>query len=403
MTLSEALEILELTSSSPSIAEIKHAYRRLAKKYHPDLNTKIDSSHFIRLNDAYNCLLDYYTKNGSFSEREREDFVNFQTNVVIDELIEYITQLHNSIILLPQLEDHYVSSYSRKILFSSINQVFSKELINILRKFENVEKKAELICLLAKITSAFPFPSRKDFLEIILLIADGNQLLERMIKVAIYLIPPKIISSLYGSQKTKSDQYNNSKRESQIFSEYPDSKFNMQIIDDFINAYNIYARSEPNKYEYVNINNYYNPDSSGSMSEGVQMATHQSAGIFVYNNILKRLKKNKIKFTDLSIDKENLELCCQTFAILSTMGKFLIGSIVKRGLSYDYDFEELLYKLLTEYKISAEDLLTTLHLMKYYLIYRKNYPNLLSDKIKFNDYSLILFEIYKIYRISESA
>ena len=52
-------QILEI-SRSATAEEIKSAYRRLAKKYHPDLNpgNKKSATLFIRLDEAYDTLKD---------------------------------------------------------------------------------------------------------------------------------------------------------------------------------------------------------------------------------------------------------------------------------------------------------------------------------------------------------
>jgi len=47
--------ILEVTPMA-SQAEIKHAYRRLARQYHPDLNHQALDKHIKQLNEAYKVL-----------------------------------------------------------------------------------------------------------------------------------------------------------------------------------------------------------------------------------------------------------------------------------------------------------------------------------------------------------
>ena len=59
----DAYKILELENGA-SIEEIKNAYRRLAKKYHPDLNKSVGAKEkFKKVNNAYNLLLKYFEKN----------------------------------------------------------------------------------------------------------------------------------------------------------------------------------------------------------------------------------------------------------------------------------------------------------------------------------------------------
>ncbi len=58
----DAYKILELENGA-SIEEIKNAYRRLAKKYHPDLNKSVGAEEkFKKVNNAYNLLLEYFEK-----------------------------------------------------------------------------------------------------------------------------------------------------------------------------------------------------------------------------------------------------------------------------------------------------------------------------------------------------
>jgi hypothetical protein len=55
-------EILGL-SPGASLAEIKRAYRTMAKRYHPDLNKSPDAQErFIEINEAYEFLLHLHTK-----------------------------------------------------------------------------------------------------------------------------------------------------------------------------------------------------------------------------------------------------------------------------------------------------------------------------------------------------
>ncbi|QBD81159.1 hypothetical protein EPA93_36380 [Ktedonosporobacter rubrisoli] len=42
-----------------SLTQIKRAYRRLARLYHPDLNRQVHEEHIKRLNEAYDVLSDF--------------------------------------------------------------------------------------------------------------------------------------------------------------------------------------------------------------------------------------------------------------------------------------------------------------------------------------------------------
>jgi hypothetical protein len=62
MTLTDYYKILDLTANS-SVEEIKKAYRKKARLYHPDVNPSPDAKDmFINLTEAYEFLLSYREK-----------------------------------------------------------------------------------------------------------------------------------------------------------------------------------------------------------------------------------------------------------------------------------------------------------------------------------------------------
>ena len=76
--------ILEVTQNA-SLEEIKKSYRRLALKYHPDVNkNNNDSSYFIKINEAYEILSNdqkrkFYDQlfNSSFQKNNYKDFFDW--------------------------------------------------------------------------------------------------------------------------------------------------------------------------------------------------------------------------------------------------------------------------------------------------------------------------------------
>jgi curved DNA-binding protein len=67
-------------SRRATLAEIKQAYRRLAKKYHPDVSQEVDSEyHFKRINEAYDVLGNERRRSQYDREvrKHREKQVNF--------------------------------------------------------------------------------------------------------------------------------------------------------------------------------------------------------------------------------------------------------------------------------------------------------------------------------------
>jgi DnaJ-class molecular chaperone len=64
-------------SDQAAQSEIKRAYRRLARKYHPDLNQQTLDEHIKRLNEAYDILGDpakraAYDQQRLLEEQQRE-------------------------------------------------------------------------------------------------------------------------------------------------------------------------------------------------------------------------------------------------------------------------------------------------------------------------------------------
>jgi len=58
-------------SPSASAAEIKRAYRRLARQHHPDVNTQVLDEGIKRLNEAYEVLRDPQ-KRAAYDELRRQ-------------------------------------------------------------------------------------------------------------------------------------------------------------------------------------------------------------------------------------------------------------------------------------------------------------------------------------------
>lgn len=57
MTFEESASILNISSKNPTIDEIKNAYKKMAKKYHPDIYKEQDSNEKMAIiNKAYETL-----------------------------------------------------------------------------------------------------------------------------------------------------------------------------------------------------------------------------------------------------------------------------------------------------------------------------------------------------------
>jgi curved DNA-binding protein CbpA len=73
--MSEYYKILDI-SQNATIEEIKYAYRKLAKLYHPDRNKGNDEK-FKRLSEAYSTLINPKTRKEYDQECEESDSDNF--------------------------------------------------------------------------------------------------------------------------------------------------------------------------------------------------------------------------------------------------------------------------------------------------------------------------------------
>ena len=67
--------ILELTTSSTE-SDIRKAYRKLAKKYHPDVNKSVNAPEkFIEISEAYEFLINHYQQNfGNSTQDSAEEY-----------------------------------------------------------------------------------------------------------------------------------------------------------------------------------------------------------------------------------------------------------------------------------------------------------------------------------------
>jgi hypothetical protein len=59
MTINDCLKVLGCDNTA-TLDEIKKKYRKLSKKYHPDLNKSVDPMLFIRLNTSYEYLVAHH-------------------------------------------------------------------------------------------------------------------------------------------------------------------------------------------------------------------------------------------------------------------------------------------------------------------------------------------------------
>ncbi len=71
MPMPDFYNILEVSSTATQ-AEIKRSYRRLVRKYHPDLNKQALDLHIKRLNEAYEVISDPVKRAAYDTQRSEE-------------------------------------------------------------------------------------------------------------------------------------------------------------------------------------------------------------------------------------------------------------------------------------------------------------------------------------------
>lgn len=118
--------------------DIKHAYRKLVLKYHPDKNKDADSNKFIEIQAAYDILSNH-------EKRKKYDSLSFL------EQINYYDELKNIItIKYPKIND-YVSSFIKNFYDNDETQFkndlenfnFSSVITNFIKKIPNIILKKE--------------------------------------------------------------------------------------------------------------------------------------------------------------------------------------------------------------------------------------------------------------------
>jgi hypothetical protein len=388
MSVEEAYIILELKSSKPTIDEIKKSFRRLAKKYHPDLSGKLDTSKFIKINNAYKILIEHLGKIGHFTVSEQSDINDFQSKIFVSEFIELISQLHNDLIALPQAIEGFIPSSNATQFCNILNDFFSEEVINSIKYLKSYERKRELINLLSSITAGHTLEFRKSFFNRIILIANGDANLEKMIKSTIYGIPSQFIdffTNVGNSQIDDEEPYSSGDiGENQKFI------YNSQIVQEFVIAFNQYSFNK-NKAE----DNYYDRPAF-TIREASKMVKGEQAGEILFRRIKKKLKSDHI-----SIGMNELKNLCKILGVISNLGQYMSGFLIKE-LSNDLGLENILIKLILESKLTSKEFSIILALFRFYLISRRKFPNLIPNNIKYNDYAKILYEIFIVYKISQA-
>jgi len=132
-------DILEIDKNA-SIDEIKNAYIKLAKKYHPDKNSSIDASDkFIQIQEAYKNLIKKKTGNryfNIFTDLYNEGIFDKYVNLLYNNFVYNYTGNNKTIIINCSLEEIYNTciktiKYTRRIATSPVDYVTEEKIIKL--------------------------------------------------------------------------------------------------------------------------------------------------------------------------------------------------------------------------------------------------------------------------------
>ena len=138
-------EILEIDKNA-SIDEIKNAYKKLAKKYHPDKNSSIDASDkFIKIQEAYKNLIKKKTGNRYFNiltDLYNEGIFDKYVNLLYNNFVYNYTGSSKTIVINCSLEEIYNTciktiKYTRRIATSPVDYVIEEKIIKLNINYNN--------------------------------------------------------------------------------------------------------------------------------------------------------------------------------------------------------------------------------------------------------------------------
>ena len=132
-------DVLELNQNANEI-EIKKAYHRLVKKYHPDKNNTINTTEkFLKIQSAYEILINESTRNkyGTMQENEKSSFNDFldkiiNNNIDLKDFLNYCNHLTNK-----DIEDihdnfyHFIKNFTTEDILNLVKDyIIPKDYIN---------------------------------------------------------------------------------------------------------------------------------------------------------------------------------------------------------------------------------------------------------------------------------
>ncbi|HET9531223.1 MAG TPA: DnaJ domain-containing protein [Blastocatellia bacterium] len=161
-------------SPRATTAEIRSAYRRLARKYHPDVSASPDASaQFVRINEAYHVLIDSRRRaaydRGEYMKPSRTFYASRDAEVVakqrefdklVDEMIaherqETAARSHAVLVVVPLFLSSFYVMIAKPKIIEELNP-FGKAFFVVLAIFALVYLVKNLSLVLARYTYEVP-------------------------------------------------------------------------------------------------------------------------------------------------------------------------------------------------------------------------------------------------------
>jgi|GEM_PF-5923796 hypothetical protein len=360
MTISEAYNILEIDSPDYTLQQVKTAFRELAKKYHPDSSGKSEYSRFIDIYNAYSYLLINIPKQYSVKKEETSDQNIFNDLTIFDDFISFIDRLHLDFIVLPRRQFGNVPSNFSDIFFSQIDNIFSKDTLELISESSLTGHKKKLIDLLSTIFAGTSLLKRNKFFKRIKTIARQDKYLSNLINATIVGIPTQIFTT---SSTSTHEQNTNDNKGGAVNV--------LSLRKEFLNRFLDYSRSKPNPIFYES------SVPEKSFRESMREVKNEESAKIIFKEI-----KNIIRSSSgtVQLNETQIKNVVDYISQLADLGDNLKGQFVfTYRINDDKGLVSTLIELLLKQGLSYERISLLTRLYQYYKLYHKDYKYIFEN------------------------